>query len=66
MEKYIQCLYFIRYPLERSVHPKNQEIDPKNIPDSILGDSDHSVALILKQNQGNPTRENIGGHGSQI
>ena len=49
-----------------SDHPKNQEIDPNELSYSILGASVHSIALILKQKEGNPTCDSVGGRGSQI
>ena len=54
VDKYMKYLYLTRYPLERIVHPKNQEIDQIYISDSIMGDSDISVDLVLKRKQRTP------------
>ena len=35
-------------------------------PIPFWGAFDHYVALVLKQKQGNPTFDNVGGRGSQI
>ena len=43
----MQYLYVACYPLERIIHPKNQDIDQKKISDSIMGDSDISVDLVI-------------------
>ena len=50
----MQYLYVACYPLERIIHPKNQDIDQKKISDSIMGDSDISVDLVLKRKQRTP------------